>query len=336
MMRDFKELALEHDLVGEGLTGKDSSDSIKIKPNTPLSEKRKVYQTTYDPIVNIVKTHFPERKGWRPVIANRVVLLVRNPYDAIDSYWNLCCTNTHTSSLDESIYQKYAAKFESMARHEINIWCNFHYYWIDLCAREDIPLLIVRFEDLILNTEEEMRRVVSFLLDKELDSFWIWRISHATRQTAKKGTTALSRCTASLGSYRPRSSNGGLSSIGKSLAKNRYSQRVLCHMNDVAASLELKRKMTKKDSTHEQTHMTLLQRFGYDIVDQKFPSNFEQPLASIDGILIKKGKRQKHGSIKINSTAEIRNNDDPFGRAMTAWRRGETNDDKEPFQTAKK
>jgi hypothetical protein len=305
--------------------------------NISLPQKRKLYQTTYDPKVNIVKTHFPERKGWRQVTGNRVVLLVRNPYDAIDSYWNLCCTNTHTSSLDESVYERYSSKFESMARHEIKVWCDFHYYWFDVCEKEGIPLLIVRYEDLVLNPESEMQRVMSFLVKtsmSELSDFWEWRVQHATRKTPEPNdneVTNQSTCTTFLGSYRPRSSSGGLSSIGKSLKKNRYSKSVLCHMNDVAVSLELERKMAKSSRLHQQPHMTLLQRFGYDIVNQDFPSNFVQPLPVDNDISIQKSRSNR--SVQINTSAEIRSSDDPFGRAMTSWRRGETNGDKEPFPT---
>jgi hypothetical protein len=66
-------LAERHDLVGEGV----------ISPShTPL-----------------VKTHWPERIGYRRFTAHRAILLVRNPFDAIDSYWNLNVTNTHTKKV---------------------------------------------------------------------------------------------------------------------------------------------------------------------------------------------------------------------------------------------
>ena len=57
-----KSLALDHNLVGEGV----------------------VTQGVY-----VVKTHYPERKGFPIHAGNRAILLIRNPYDAIDSYWNL-------------------------------------------------------------------------------------------------------------------------------------------------------------------------------------------------------------------------------------------------------
>ena len=47
-----------------------------------------------------IKTHFPERRGYLTYsTTKRIILLVRNPYDSIDSYWNMCCTNTHTERI---------------------------------------------------------------------------------------------------------------------------------------------------------------------------------------------------------------------------------------------
>jgi len=352
-----RSLALEHDLVGEGLVGPNKPNENQTKSKSSLHLQNR-YQSAYDPLVHIVKTHFPERKGWKPVNGNRVLLLVRNPYDAIDSYWNLCCTNTHTRTLDESVYTKYAQRFEGLARHEIQIWCDFHYYWIDICEKEGVPLLVVRYEDLVLDTETEMLRVMTFLIgqrgggveDSKLTSFWEWRIRHAigkstTKSSAEKITTGSnpatqndptnSTNTSNLGSYQPRSSNGGLLSIGKSIRKKRYSESVLCHMHDVAASLELARKQNSNQlypattsERNQSNHMTLLQEFGYDIYTQQFPENFEQPPA-----IASRGSGERKGTVVINKTLEIRSKDDPFGRAMTFWRRGQTDRDTKPFPT---
>lgn len=344
-----KSLALDHDLVGEGLVGPTNQARTKSKSSLHLQN---LYQNAYDPHVHIVKTHFPERKGWKPVKGNRVLLLVRNPYDAIDSYWNLCTTNTHTRTLEESVYTKYSEKFEGLARHEIQIWCEFHYYWIDICEKEGVPLMIVRYEDLVLDIEREMMRVMKFLVgqrsgveDGKLNSFLEWRIRHAIgRSTSNLNTTNPTTSTKSnsstqndhtnatstsgLGSYQPRSSNGGLTSIGKSMRKKRYSESVLCHMHEVAVSLEMTRKQNKP--TKKQPNKTLLQQFGYDIYTQQFPENFKQPPAITphDG-----SEKRNNGAVEINKTLEIRSKDDPFGRAMTFWRREETCGDINPFPT---
>jgi len=322
-----RSLALEHDLVGEGLVS-------GVPAKLPSSTRS---QDAFDPLVHIVKTHFPERKGWKPLTGNRVLLLVRNPYDAIDSYWNLCCTNTHTRTLDESVYAQYAQKFDELTRHEIQIWCDFHYYWMDVCEKENVPILIVRYEDLILDTEAEMRRVLRFVSNTEngtLDPFWEWRIRHAVSNATNNSVSANSQ-TSNLGSYKPRSSNGGLSSIGKSVRKNRFSEGVLLHMHEVAVSLALERKQSAMHNISvpklalQQTNATLLQRFGYDIYTQQFPEKFQR----LDELLSHEEAERGCGTVTINRTPEIRRKDDPFGRAMTFWRRGETCDDTVPFPT---
>lgn len=58
-------------------------------------------------LVHIVKSHWPERRGWRSFEAQRIILLVRNPFDAIDSYFNMCLTNTHHLSLTEEVYHRF-------------------------------------------------------------------------------------------------------------------------------------------------------------------------------------------------------------------------------------
>lgn len=337
-----KSLAIDHDLVGEGLVGRQNSmntQRAKSKSSSSTTQLlQQQYQGAYDPLVHIVKTHFPERKGWKPITGNKVLLLVRNPYDAIDSYWNLCCTNTHTRSLDESVYTKYADKFEGLAKHEIKVWCEFHDYWLDMCERENVPLLIIRYEDLVLDTEAEMIRTINFLVDEDgnssnMKSFWKWRVQHATGKTkSKSNTTNTTTSTANLGSYQPRSSNGGLNSIGKSIRKKRYSESVLYHMHEIAASMELDRKHNskKKRNGSDTKSETLLCKFGYDIYTQQFPENFKEPPPVLSSAVTSK---KVSGTVLINKTPEIRSKDDEYGRPMTFWRRGETDGDKQPFPT---
>lgn len=45
--------------------------------------------------VRVVKTHYPERMGYRTFEGKKAILLVRNPFDAINSYFNMALTNTH-------------------------------------------------------------------------------------------------------------------------------------------------------------------------------------------------------------------------------------------------
>jgi hypothetical protein len=220
---DMRGGLVEHDLVGEAATG----------------ENR----------VQFVKTHFPERLGTPVFPASRVVLLVRNPYDALESYFNLMMTGTHTTSLTDEMRAKTNEIWESMVRKEVQVWKEFHEYWL----KQDVPILLVRYEDLIRFPYETMCRVIKFTLDvrththsvpqlvvfsqNSIDvcvflfsppfSFWIHsqqvnnmyffgrRVRYCMDQEQN---------IAKLGSYQPRS--GG---IGKSLQK--YSPELLQEMN---------------------------------------------------------------------------------------------------------
>ena len=115
--------------------------------------------------VQFVKTHYPERRGIQPYTASRVVLLVRNPYDALDSFFHLMTTGTHTTSLRDEWRDKLTAVWESMVKKEICVWQAFYEFWLS----QEIPLLLVRYEDLIRFPYQVMCRVIQFVLEVSFD-----------------------------------------------------------------------------------------------------------------------------------------------------------------------
>lgn len=100
-----------------------------------------------DSKVWLVKSHWPERRGREPVEAHASVLLVRNPLDVLDSYWNMVLTSSHTHSVVEGEYSRLSTEWESMVRREVRLWAAFHRYW--LSAATHIPVLVLRYEDLL-------------------------------------------------------------------------------------------------------------------------------------------------------------------------------------------
>ena len=61
-----------------------------------------------DPRVWIVKTHFPERYSKKSFAVDGVIVLVRNPFDCLDSYFNMAMTEEHTKSISLDVYVKHA------------------------------------------------------------------------------------------------------------------------------------------------------------------------------------------------------------------------------------
>jgi len=176
----------KHDLVGEMATGTNN--------------------------VQFVKTHYPERMGAPAFLVSRAVLLVRNPYDALDSYFNLMSTNSHTKSVTKEERKKHAHIFADMARKEILVWRDFHEFWL----KQKIPLLVIRYEDLIRYTAKVIGKVVKFVLEVNSMTFFEDRIQCAIGEDQIE----------TLGAYKARS--GG---IGKSLTNGNYSAQLLNEIN---------------------------------------------------------------------------------------------------------
>jgi len=255
----------------------------------------------------------------------------------------MCCTNTHTESVVEDIYYLYREKFESLAKSEICTWFQFVKYWLvkggttfidggggggsvninknDDCGNDNggdeidrefekrPPILIIRFEDLILRTEYVMEEVISFMTHEkgggsddysktELHPFWKWRIRHGLDLTASVSTTDACASdgtdtssnkinvsdsppsqndiekrvkTLQLGSYKPRSEKqSSINSVGKSIRKERYTKEMLSYFQQMAQKEEF-----QLSARNRNQKVNILELFGYDIANQNFPNNFE-------------------------------------------------------------
>ena len=73
------------------------------------------------------------------------VLLVRSPVDAIDSYWNMVLTKSHTRSVRATEYTRLRDEWREHVRREAAVWAAFHRYWLGTRT----PLLAIRYEDLL-------------------------------------------------------------------------------------------------------------------------------------------------------------------------------------------
>jgi len=304
-----------------------------------------------------VKTHWPERPGNRPFAGQRAVLLVRNPYDAMDSYWNMNATKSHTQTLQPSVYQQYREQWHGLVRNEIHVWMRFLDYWIRDCP---VPVLLVRFEDLIRDPARQLTRILEFALlhhqqqqQQPLDDFWKQRIAYVTG-TANNATTITTTTTESLGSYRPRTASQGSASIGKSLRKGHYTAELLDYIHTAAAA-------------HPYTNY--LRAFGYDMLataaasgeqQEGFPTNFNQTASStattvpevattlstqMNHALLQStspvvrvntnnsSNAAKNGQQPPSSSPEVRPSNCPYGRLLYKWRHSVTDTDAVPLPT---
>uniref|UniRef100_M4BFE8 Sulfotransferase domain-containing protein n=1 Tax=Hyaloperonospora arabidopsidis (strain Emoy2) TaxID=559515 RepID=M4BFE8_HYAAE len=212
------------------------------RPDRVLSKELQEYgmkgEGVVDDSVWFVKTHFPERVGYKEFPVHKAILVVRNPWDAIDSYFNMTLTNTHNNSLHESQYERFADRWDRLLRNEIDVWMKFYRYWT---TTADIPVIVVRYENLLMHREETLRRVFLFLTGKTTLQGTDWE---------KRIRDVVSTSGDEAGPYKPRSGK-----IGGSFR----------HFSEDQFQYIWK------------TAKLPLRGFGYDPVTQEFPDDIRLP-----------------------------------------------------------
>jgi hypothetical protein len=252
----------------------------------------------------LVKTHWPERIGFRRYAAHRAVLLVRNPFDAIDSYWNLNVTNTHTDKVADEVYEKHVDFFHQLVLNEMKVWVQFLDYW----SSQDVEVLWMRYEDLIQNPKDELLRVLQFCTRRERE-MWVERVETVLRWRGH-GYQSIS-----LGHQEQSESKAP---FGRSL--QRYPQDLQQQLHNIDTS-------------------GWLETFGYHIFKQNFPQNILQGgMPPVPAIKTTSPRSALMKGIEINfpPKVELRPPSSPFGRNMRDWRRKYTDDDTNPFPTQRR
>ena len=98
-----------------GLTSGSDTDVSK-KLNKDLMVMGLAGEGLVDKRVWVIKTHYPERFGKSMYYAERAILLVRNPCDAITSFFNMTCTGSHNYSIDAEDYKKFARQWDDFMK----------------------------------------------------------------------------------------------------------------------------------------------------------------------------------------------------------------------------
>lgn len=141
------------------VTGSDAN--VKCVLNQELLDLGLQGEGLVDKRVWVIKTHFPERFGKTRFGAERVILLVRNPLDCMTSLFHMVVTNTHDLSIQEEDFLKFPFEFSQYIEQEIGVWQEFHDFWL----QADIPVHIIRYEDIVLNPRYALTKLMEFILN---------------------------------------------------------------------------------------------------------------------------------------------------------------------------
>lgn len=298
-----------------------------------------------DSSVWLVKSHYPERSGYIKFNIARVILLVRNPFDAIESYFNMGMTNTHDKHLSSQAFQDLAGIWKDFVANESKVWADFHEFW--LRCRSSFPTTIIRYEDLLSCPETIIGNISDFLsegrtpmhLMSEKVNFTYEDSSQSLplqdivptvnnkRKKLRQGTKTLQADVSSkefVPRYKPK--KGG---IGKALSIMKQDEIDVISNNTASHMSYFGYKL------NESQGRPTLSLSTFDGCSSNY-SSLAKTASSPQGIgsyYNTQLEMPSTGLIKINDGIEIRTEEDRFGRKMTALRKSLTNDDKSSLET---
>lgn len=301
-----------------------------------------------DSSVWVVKSHFPERMGYLRFRANRVVLLVRNPFDSIESYFHMGLTNTHDKMLTQEVMQSEAlqALWGDFVRNEAAVWTAFHQYW--LLKSMHVPVLFVRFEDLLLDERTTMREILHFMQSEGPESSVAY-VSAGTQSSLSasknefNGIVGVSREEGP--GYSPKATTRR---IGKSLAAmTGMQQREVTATTGFYMDLFGYQCVSEPDGgAKEASRLNVLplemSKIARASASFPHPPPRESSTSEGDGVQrrsydlkwrLNAGPLSGAGGLIINEPVSIRTADDRFGRGMTDIRKGMTVNDTRPLKT---
>lgn len=162
------------------VTGSDCN--INLKLNQELMEMGLAGEGLVDKKVWIVKTHYPERYASSNYDAQRAILLVRSPLDALTSLFHMLGSGSHDVSMAEEEFVRFDKLWMMFIEQEATVWKDFHDYWLKL----KIPIHIIRYEDIKKHPKESITDLMKFVFKKEnLENTMLQRIIEiATKQDA--------------------------------------------------------------------------------------------------------------------------------------------------------
>lgn len=121
-----------------------------------------------------VKTHYPERVGRARLTLSRFVLLVRNPFDCILSFFQMMITDSHSQAVSlVDFTAKYSELWADFLLEEVSIWIQFHQHWRVLGEKHPDQYLLLRYEDLAAGgtrRADEVAKLARFLYQALPDS----------------------------------------------------------------------------------------------------------------------------------------------------------------------
>ena len=147
------------------LTGIHSGADNTMHINVMLQMIGMAGEDTVDDKCWIIKTHSPWCMPEAPIFSfNKLIVIVRNPLDTFVSWLELCHHCNHAQKCEFELEKDYPKFFDWYISEVGDEYRRFYDYHLDLAKQRRIPILFLRFEDMLMDPEPQLRDIMRFLL----------------------------------------------------------------------------------------------------------------------------------------------------------------------------
>ena len=149
----------------ELLTGVETGADCTLHINVILQMAGLKGEETVNDTVWVVKSHSPWVWPLAPTFtANKMIVVVRNPLDSCISYLHLASLGNHSGKATFDFETCYPNFFDWWVKH----CCGKIKDWMAQTMKEakfrEVPVLFVRFEDLVMQPEPELYNIMKFMI----------------------------------------------------------------------------------------------------------------------------------------------------------------------------
>lgn len=154
-------------------------------PQQWLSEKGSL--TTDLGHTQIIKSHYPWFESNRSPCeykVKKVILMVREPLSALNSFFNMVCTYDHASKIENPSYIA-SPGYENWIKLICSELVSFHRFW----KKQSVPIFWVRYEDMKKDKRGALTKLMQFMDGTpELSGYWVQRIDTVLKKSSENST----------------------------------------------------------------------------------------------------------------------------------------------------
>lgn len=150
------------------LTGIHTGSDNTLHVNVQLQMVGMIGEDTVDDKTWIVKTHSPWCMPFAPrFTCNKIMIIVRNPLDAFMSWLELVQHGNHATKSDFELSREYPEYWDWWIKDICEIYARWFGVYLEDARKKNVPILFIRFEDLLLDPEPSLYKMMQFLIGKK-------------------------------------------------------------------------------------------------------------------------------------------------------------------------